>query len=318
MKKTTLKPALKISLLYVIIGCSWHLLSTNLILTFVHTSHILNLTEQYKEWFYISITGILIYTLIKNEIKKRTAISNELYISNEKLEKSNDLKTAFILNISHEIRTPLNAILGFAELLKKEDVPVDKKDKYINYIIHRGNDLSCIISDLIDISKIEANVIDINKREFCVNELIDELHDNYSKKTWINNGSHVAIRTHKSLPLGRFKISSDESRIRQILDCLLSNAIKFTEKGAIDFGYNLSNKKLTFFVSDSGIGIPISKSDYIFERFTQLNSIHTKKHTGVGLGLPISKNLVERLGGKMWLETVEGHGSKFSFELPRK
>lgn len=310
------KPALKISLIYVFTGVLWILLSGKFVLLFTSDIYKINLIETYKGWFFVITTGILLYMLVKKEISKRTIIEQELIASKDKAEESNRLKSAFLLNISHEIRTPLNAILGFSDLLRRDLIVPEKKDKYISYIKQRGLDLLNIINDLIAISEIEANSISIHKNNFCINQLLDELNDFYLKLLLLYPDKTIKLKTHKQLPTSHSIIFSDEERIKQILNNLLNNAIKFTESGFVEFGYTLKKNKLIFYVSDTGIGISDKNLNSIFKRFSQIESSLTRNYGGLGIGLSISKSLVELLGGIIWIETKEGIGTTFSFELP--
>lgn len=315
MRNLHLKPELKISFIYIIVGFIWILASGRITLLITNDIHTINLIETYKGWFFISLTGILIYFLIKKDIKKRNIINKQLKESIAKAEEANQLKSAFLLNISHEIRTPLNAILGFSDLLNKRSLPIEKRNTYNNYIKQRGLDLLQVIDNLIDISKIDADIIEISKKDFFINELIDELFKFYSDLISADPQKNIKLVTHKSIE-NNFKIYTDRQRIKQIFINLLNNAYKFTDDGIIEFGYNLSDQKLTFFVFDSGVGIPSTKADFVFERFVQLGNSLTKKHSGLGIGLSISKKLVEKLNGNIWFESEENKGTKFYFEFP--
>lgn len=315
MRKLKITPELRISLIYIGIGFAWILLSGKFVLILTDDIHTINLIETYKGWFFVVITGFLLYLLIKRDIQKRNKIAEELKQSKERAEESNRLKSAFILNLSHEIRTPLNAIMGFSDLLRKEGLSPDKRNQFIRYIQLRGDDLINIINDLIDISKIESNTLEINKREFNLNKLLDELYDYYTRLQLKNTNKDLQLNIHKPLPSAQAIIFNDEYRLKQIFNNLLNNAFKFTEKGIINYGYKIEDDRIICFVSDTGIGISEKNAHYIFQRFLQIDSTLTRKSGGLGIGLSISKSLVEMMDGKMWLDTEEGKGSTFYFSF---
>jgi len=247
------------------------------------------------------------------DISKRKALENELIIARNKAEESNRLKSAFLANMSHEIRTPMNAIIGFASLLKRADQTRQEMDRNADIIINSGNHLLSLINDIIDISKIESNKLYLSLSEFNVNALLSELSIFFHSQIVAKNKNSVQLSYKTS---GHdIIISSDETRLRQILINLIGNAIKFTEDGYVDYGFEIEGTKLKFFVKDSGIGIPKEDHSIIFERFRQANSSTEKLYGGTGLGLSISKACVELLGGEIWLESEPGKGSEFYFTI---
>jgi len=235
----------------------------------------------------------------------------------EHAEESDRLKTAFLANMSHEIRTPMNGILGFSQILREKRFPEEKQKEFLNVIHNRAKNLLQIINDIVDISKIEANQLKVEYSEFNLNQLLYELYNTYQFELQSINNSDIKLIIHKDLDYEKSLIYSDETRLKQILTNLISNSLKFTEKGEIEFGYKLRNEdELLFYVRDTGIGIPKDKQDFIFVRFRQADEVTSRKYGGTGLGLSISLNLVKMLGGKIWLESEEGKGTCFYFTLP--
>ena len=236
----------------------------------------------------------------------------------KKAEESDRLKSAFLANMSHEIRTPMNGIIGFTQLLKERQVPEEKQQDFLRLIDDQSNQLLKIINDIIDISKIEANQLSIEKSGFCLNDLLNELYSSYSAQMEHDQNHSVELSLSLEFPRDGSYIYSDRTRIRQILTNLLSNAFKFTARGKIAFGYQLTDTEtLQFFVRDTGSGIPRDKLSYIFQRFRQAEeSPTTARHEGTGLGLSISQNLVHLLKGTMGVESEENKGSVFYFTLP--
>ena len=244
----------------------------------------------------------------------------DLLEAKEKAEENDRLKSAFLANMSHEIRTPMNGIMGFSQMLQEKDFPKEKRDKFLNIIYTRTNHLLNIINDLVDVSKIEANQLTLNPQGFCLNDVFKELHRVYYNELKIKEKANIQLKVNKAFDDINSLIYSDPNRFRQIMDNLLNNAIKFTNEGTIEFGYELQsdNNKLLFYVKDTGIGVPSDQQKNIFERFRQAQDTNSSEHEGTGLGLTISKNLVELMGGNMWLDSIEGEGSAFYFTLPYK
>jgi len=242
-------------------------------------------------------------------------INNELIKAKEKAEESDNLKSSFLANMSHEIRTPMNAILGFANLLKNKNFSDDRKATFVDIINSKSKQLLQIITDIIDISKIEAGQISIFNKSFSLNELIRELYL-YFENIRKQDNKPVQVRYSVGLPDGDDMVFSDKIRIEQILSNFLSNAYKFTEKGTIELGYSIENISVVFFVKDTGIGIRPEEQKIIFDRFRQADSSHSRSYSGTGLGLAISKGLAERMNGRIYVESECSKGSVFYFSLP--
>lgn len=235
----------------------------------------------------------------------------------QEAEKADRLKSNFLANLSHEIRTPLNGILGFSQFLKQKTHSVEKQHKYLDIIHNNGKTLLVLLNDIIDISMIESNQVAIKKQLFRVNGLIAHLHTNFCHQIE-DKKLDIELITTTDLPDDKDLLFSDDFRLHQVLGNLIGNAIKFTKQGSIEYGYRLKDDILEFFVSDTGIGIPKEHQLEIFERFRQADDSVTRKYGGTGLGLSISKGLIEMLGGKIWLESKPGKGSKFIFSIPYK
>ncbi len=241
----------------------------------------------------------------------------ELKRAKEKAEESDKLKTAFLANMSHEIRTPMNAIVGFSELLNDSDMDSQTRKGFIDLINQNSKLLLRLIEDIIDIAKIESDQLRIVKSTCQISQIFDDLKNNYSnflKEKGIENIEFVVV---KGIAGDNFSILSDPYRFKQIMNNLISNAIKFTKKGVVEIGYrSYDDDNVLFYVKDSGIGLPPNKAEVIFERFRQAEESSTKEYGGTGLGLTISKKLVELLGGSIWVESEVNKGSVFYFTLP--
>jgi PAS domain S-box-containing protein len=232
----------------------------------------------------------------------------------EKAEESDRLKTAFLSNLSHEIRTPMNGIIGFAGMLIDPDLPMDKRNQFIEIINSSSNQLLNLIDDIIDLSKIEAGQIEINNKEFCINNFLTEIFKYYLPHA-NSKGLNLIYQPNPLLP-DNLNIYTDEIKLKQILSNLLNNALKFTHEGFIEFGAALKGNELEFYVKDTGIGVDKKLHNKIFERFTQADNTTTRRYGGTGLGLPISKSYVELLGGKIWIESSQNNGSILYFTIP--
>lgn len=240
-----------------------------------------------------------------------TRLYRDLFKAKEKAEESDKLKSAFLANMSHEIRTPMNGIIGFAGLLARDDLDEIKKAKYLEIIQKNSAQLLNIINDLVDISKIEAGQIELKPVSVELDKIMQEIAELYAPKAL-----HKEIELQLIQYSGPVKMLVDENKLRQVLLNLLDNAFKFTEKGKISFGYHIDNHTVIFSVRDSGIGIEDCYHQAVFDRFRQVEDGSTRKHGGTGLGLAISKAYIEKMGGKIWLESKLTEGSTFYFSLP--
>ena len=235
-----------------------------------------------------------------------------------KAEESESLKVAFLSNISHEIRTPMNAIIGFTKIIENEEISVHDREDFGSIISKSAIRLLSTVSDIIDVSKIHCNQIKINKDWFDLNSLLGELLVSFNNEETLKGKTNITIILENELEGQKSMIYTDGQRLRQALFNLLNNALIYTNEGHITFGYVLQNDMLCFFVQDSGKGIAEEKQALIFNSFRQEDESSTRSFDGVGLGLTISKGLIELLGGKISLVSEEGKGSTFSFSIPNE
>ena len=243
--------------------------------------------------------------------------TKELMLAKEKAEESNKLKSAFLANMSHEIRTPLNGIVGFLQFFKSNDMSSERRHEYIKIINNSSSQLTRLIDDIMDVSKIDAKLMTITPVPVDLNELMNEVLVFFNTYLQVNNKNRVELILDDSEKIDHCIIYADILRLRQILNNLISNAIKFTEKGFIRFGYRKSEPDLLeFVVEDSGIGMHSDQLEIIFERFRQADLGNARRfYGGTGLGLTISRSLVQLKGGQMWVESTEGVGSSFYFTI---
>ena len=255
----------------------------------------------------------LVIKLNKNLEKKVVKRTRELLAAKEKAEESNQLKSAFLANMSHEIRTPMNGILGFSNLLKQQNLSGEKQQEYIRIIERSGVRMLNIINDIISISKIESGQMEVNIQKTNINEQIEYIY-NFFKPEIEAKGMQISFKN--SLPSEKSILKTDGEKVYGILTNLIKNAIKYSEKGSIEYGYIINTNDLEFYVNDTGIGIPENRQKAIFERFIQADITDKMARQGAGLGLSISKAYVEMLGGKIWVKSEEGIGSSFHFTVP--
>ena len=248
---------------------------------------------------------------------ERKKAEEDLKIALEKAQQSDRLKTAFLHNMSHEIRTPLNGITGFIGLLQDSEIEDDEKQDYFDIINKSSNRLITTVTDIIDISRIEAGEVKVSKTEVSVNKILEEQYEFFYQEAK-SKGLELNYKT--SLTDNESRIITDKHKLEGILTNLIKNAIKFTEAGSITFGYttkNLEGKEIfEFYVKDTGIGIPEDRLDAIFNRFEQADLEDTRAFEGSGLGLAISKSYVEMLGGEIGVSSKKGSGSTFTFSIP--
>ncbi|QIA09420.1 ATP-binding protein [Draconibacterium halophilum] len=248
------------------------------------------------------------------QIKK---LNKELKAAKIKAEESERLKMAFLANMSHEIRTPMNGIIGFADVLKNNSLSRESQREYLDLIEKSGNRMLDLISDIVEISRIESQIVSKNIARVTINDKLNNLFRFFNHEA-VNKG--IQLKMHKGLSDDEAIVDTDYRKLDAILTNLIKNALKYTQRGAIEFGYKLKNVEnhavLEFFVSDTGMGIPKEYITHIFDRFTRSRVAESHLIEGTGLGLAISKAYVEILNGNIWVESEEGKGSVFYFTLP--
>lgn len=256
---------------------------------------------------------IISYIAVKQDITDKIKAHKDLIDAKEKAEESDRLKSAFLANMSHEIRTPMNAILGFSQLLNTPELSDDDKQSYLSIINNTGNQLLIIIDDIINISRIEAGIIELVELEFDLNRIIEDTYETIkvnAEMEKVDLSYSVDLKDEKTIIFG------DKGKLSQILINLINNAVKFTKSGgSVKFGYSINKNMLLFYVKDTGIGIETKDQKIIFERFRQVEH-KGKVYGGTGIGLSIVNAFINKMGGKIWLESQVGEGTTFYFEIP--
>ncbi len=249
---------------------------------------------------------------LSNQLKSK---AEELALQKEKAEESTKLKSQFLASMSHELRTPMNSILGLTELII-EKAPLSGKNKErLEVVLKSGKRLMSLINDILDLSKIEAGKMEIRDEDVLLEEIIEEV---LSTVTPLALDKGLSFNVQRKCNT-KIIINTDRGRVTQVLINLIGNAIKFTEKGKVELIVSFTAERmLKLSVVDSGIGISTENQKLIFEEFRQLDGTTTRKYSGTGLGLAICKKIIDLLGGKIWVDSLEGSGSTFSFTIPLK
>ncbi len=249
---------------------------------------------------------------LKLLVEQRTA---ELKVAKEKAEESERLKTAFLTNMSHEIRTPMNAIIGFSTILA-EELQSDEQREYVEIISQNAMNLLQIIDSVLEIAQIETGELVLVKKSFSLNNLFFELFQHFEEIKNRNLQINIELRISKIKYKEPISLYSSYSILKEVMETLLYNALKFTDKGYIEFGYVIEDAKIRFYVEDTGVGIPKESLHLVFHRFTKIFPDKNRLFSGIGLGLAIAKRFVELMGGEMSVRSSFGKGSTFYFTLP--
>ena len=311
-----LRAEVRISGIYIIIGFLWILFSDKAMLLFANDSHTIQIFSTLKGWFYVSITGVLLYILIRRDAIKNINHAKELQAAKEKAEESDKLKSLFLSNLSHEIRSPMNAILGFSDLLQNPELADEKKSQYSTIINEKTTQLLQLVNNLIESARIQENTYTIFIERILFYDFINNIYRSFSSELSHFNKNNITLIHDSNKELSSVEIFSDPTKVEQIFRNLISNAIKYTKNGKIVIGFVKHENEIECYVKDEGIGIPPEKHPFLFDRFYQSNEKKDQKYGGSGLGLSICKAFTEMLGGKIWLTSEEGKGSAFCFTLP--
>ena len=309
--------AIKITLIYFITGFLWILFSDQFIHGISGSAEGLTHLQTFKGGVFVALTAFLLFLIINREIKIKNRIEADLLTAKEKAEESDRLKSSFLANMSHEIRTPLNGILGFCELILDDGFTKQEKEIFAKHMAKNANDFLKLINDILDISKLQENQYAIVKKNFDVNQLLENIYVEFNQSEIRLNRHQLNFKLIKGDQAVKVELFSDPVRLTHVLQNLLNNSFFFTNKGFVHFGFRKLDEGLEFFVEDSGTGIDNKSQELIFKPFFKGND-PIVGNNGFGLGLAISKGLVRLLGGELKFDSTPKVGSRFYFTLGKK
>jgi PAS domain S-box-containing protein len=274
--------------------------------------------ELYWEYAHISpiinLKGeITHFVAIKEDITERKKMIDELILAKEKAEESDLLKSAFLANMSHEIRTPMNGILGFTSLLLEPELSDETKEAYIQIIHQSGERMLNTVTDIVEISKIEAGIVEVKNSMININKGVESILNFFQPQA---QKKGLLLSFENGIQETNLFTKTDKNKFDSIFTNLIKNAIKYTDKGKITVSTCINNGFIEICIKDTGIGVPKHRKEAIFNRFEQADIADARVFEGSGLGLAIAKSYVEILGGKIWVESIVGEGSQFYFSIP--
>ncbi len=240
---------------------------------------------------------------------------DEIKALRDKSEESDRLKSTFLNNMSHEIRTPISIIYGYAEILKDSKIRKKESRNYLDLISDNSEILLKTFNDIMDMSSLELNIEKVYPSKFLISDVVNDIYFDFMSNKVQKKKSHIEFKLDLDFEK-QYSITTDKSKLERLLKLLLDNALKFTNTGHIELAYARKKTKHVFSVKDTGIGIDNKQKKVIFHKFRQADELLSRKYDGVGLGLSISKHIVELLGGKIWVDSESGKGSAFSFSIP--
>lgn len=299
---------------YLVAGGLWILLSDRFVRSIISDSDMLTRLQTYKGWFFVGMSGVLIYFITLRYTRRLMRQMQDLKDARERAEESDRLKTAFLQNISHEIRTPLNSIIGFSDLLAESGKLPPEYTGYLDRIVSNGDDLLRFINKVIDVSLIEAGQLRPVPGNFVLKRLTNEVREETIRLTKLFPGNR--LEWNEPTDLASLLIRQDYNLLKSILFNLLENAFKFTQNGEISFSVLKDDTgSVAFKVEDNGPGIEEDKKMLIFERFRQTDESNLKTTRGAGLGLYIVKKFSEAIGSELSFRSDTGNGTSFCLTL---
>jgi signal transduction histidine kinase len=253
---------------------------------------------------------------LKKKNEKLKKINLEFQQAKLKAEESDRLKSAFLANMSHEIRTPLNGIVGFSQLLLKDEDKDPKETEYLKIIINSSNNLQRIISNIIGYSKVQSNQLESYKVESHINQEIAGIVSEYTNWHELHGKKDITVKEKYALKDEEDHLLIDMINLKEVLHNLLDNAFKFTKEGSIEISYNIENSNILFAVSDTGIGFSREKKQVVFNEFRQASDLKNREYGGIGLGLSYAKQLIQLMDGQIWVKSAENKGTTVLFSIP--
>lgn len=311
-----MRPEIRTTSIYILFGFLWILFSDNAMLLITNDFLFIKEISTYKGWFYVLVTGILLYYLIRRDTLKNERHTRELTKAKEKAEEADKLKSRFLATLSHELRSPMNAILGFSELINNKNIAEEKRNLYTNVIHEKTTNLLCLVNNLIESAKLQEGNYNIFKEPIYVNEFIRSIYESELNELGLSNRHNNNLLLQLDENLNLLSVNIDQTKMEQVFRNLINNALKYSCQNQIIIGNSLKNNELVCYVKDFGIGISKDLNNKIFERFVQIRDNDTLSKGGAGLGLFICKAFVEMHGGRIWVESQPNEGATFFFTVP--
>jgi len=306
----------RITLLYIIFGALWILFSDRLVISFTSDPQLIQELSTIKGWLFVAVTGLLLFYLVRNEIRKRNQIVTQLREAKEKADEADRLKTTFLCNLSHYIRTPMNSILGFIELIEDKDTSAETHQVFLNYINESSQSLLQTLTSIIEIAKIQEGHVSINNQSIGLNSLVERAV-NLARAEIAEKKKAIEVIPMTGLPVGKDTAFSDPDKIFLILSSVVSNSVQYTSSGEIQIGYSASENGIRFWVKDTGPGIPENRVGTIFDNFLQTAEYTRSAGEGTGLGLALSAMMAKLLHGTLWVETTGKEGTTICLSIPQ-
>lgn len=321
----------RITILYAIIGFVWIYLSDSFFASIFTDVETITKFNILKGGLYVTVTSLLLFCLVKlhmttirksqktiHEHSKTLEEQNiELTIAKEKAESNERLKTVFLQNISHQIRTPMNAIIGFSDLLQEQQNNPETISQYSQIIHSKSYELLDIINNIVYLSRIESGEIELDIQNYALSSLFPDIESLLRKKIKYYKKEHLSVSCNTSAQHAEVAVKTDKDKFLIIISHLVDNACKYTQEGSISVDFSISEDTVTCSIADTGIGISEGDFKKIFTRFTQIESPDMSILSGSGIGLCIAKELLELLGGTIWLTSEVKKGSTFYISIPR-
>ncbi len=306
---------IRITLIYIVLGAMWILFSDRFVLGLTQDPYLIHTISLYKGWFFVLMSGLILFYLVRREMHRRTIVLRELEKAKKRAEESEKLKSAFLSNLSHYLRTPMNSILGFTELISEHDIDEEKQQRFKLYIRERCDHLLKTINSIVEISQLQEGIIKIENENFSLNRMIDAAADLLNVEIE-KREKPVQVLVSKFLPDGNDLVKNDKDKVFQILSCLIENAATFTQKGSVELAYYLLRDSVVFKLKDTGIGIDPQFQKMLFKSFLFNSSLTRDVDEGATLSLYISSELAKKIGGRLWLEKSNSKGSTFCLSIP--
>lgn len=285
-------------------------------LVFVNKARGVLVLKSYKDSNAYDSDSLILMDMVAHELSSaiaRLELIEDLVYAKAKAEESNRLKSAFIANLSHEVRTPINAIVGFLDLLSDPSFNKEHREVFLEQVKAGSDWLTKTLNNLVEVSEIESGTVSISRSSIDVNFLLKSLYEQFSKASV---SKEISLKLNLKVPGSLALVNTDEDKVLTILSELLGNSFKFTKEGVIELGNYIEGDKLFFYVNDTGCGIDSAKIESLFNYFEVINVKLTRKHSGVGLGLPIAKSYVEVLGGALNISSEIGKYTSVHFWIP--